>query len=75
MKYAIHPGYVTSFRDGDRHYLSASRLAELYGLSKDRYIIWDRSRPETYRGRDWDDFKHLFPRPDGRYFYICGDKV
>lgn len=66
-RYAIHPGYVISKTDGDRHYIPAQILADLYGLRPDEYIIWDDQRPETYLGRREEDYVHLYPRYDGNY--------
>jgi len=66
-KYAIHPGWINSRFDSDIHYISADRLANLYHLKPGNYIIWDIERPETYLGRDFKDYTHLYPRSDGDY--------
>jgi len=65
--YAVHPGGVISASDGQYHHLSAARLAELYGLSLASWIEWDVERPETHAGRRWDDYRHVWPRLDGKY--------
>ena len=57
---AIHPGKIT-YDDGDEHYISAPRLMELYRVNPDECIVWDRERPETYLGRRWKDYEHLYP--------------
>lgn len=64
---ALVPGHVISKNDGQRHYISASRLAELYGIPPGQYIVWDRENPYTYRGRDKSKYHFLFPRADGKY--------
>ena len=32
-KYCLHPGFITSKRDGDKHYIGAGKLADCYGVS------------------------------------------
>ena len=32
IEYIIYPGFVTSKRDGDLHYISAQKLMTLYGV-------------------------------------------
>lgn len=66
-KYAIHPGWIKSKTDSDIHYIFASVLAQLYHLKPYEYIIWDSERPETYLGRCFKDYIHLYPRYDGNY--------
>ena len=58
--YAIHPGYVLSHYDTDLHYISVGKIVELHKLKRDRYIIWDENRPETYSGRRWENYIHIF---------------
>ena len=65
--YAIHPGYIISQYDGDRHYVPFTDLAGLYGLDPKDCILWDINRVETYAGRRPEDYIHLYPRADGRY--------
>jgi hypothetical protein len=67
IMYAIHPGYVTSKNDGDLHYISTAQLVRLYRLRTSEYIVWDDKRPETYLGRNREDYVHLYPRYDGNY--------
>lgn len=66
-KFALHPGWVRSQSDGDMHYISAAQLAGLYGIHHNEYIIWDPERRETYFGRTWMDYIHLFVKSDGNY--------
>ena len=62
-KFAIHPGWVTSLSDGDRHYIGVSALVRLYGLKSGEWIPWN----ENKRGLDSDLYIHLYPRIDGKY--------
>lgn len=32
-RFCIHPGFVVSANDGDRHYISYPKLIELYGVN------------------------------------------
>ena len=66
-KYALHPGFVDSWTDSDRHYITGHELARCYGLTPEQYFIWDVEREATYVGRKWEDYIHLFPRHDGDY--------
>jgi len=73
-KYAIHPDFVTSNYDGDRHYISFQQLARLYGVNPQDCIVWDASRPDTFRGRRYGDYTHLYTRQDGDYKILDIDK-
>ena len=67
-RYILHPGYVTSKNDGERHYISGLRLMQLYGVNRrDCTIIeGDGFRSlSKYRGQPGD--VHLHPRRDGDY--------
>ncbi len=65
--YALHPGYIYSRKDGDRHFIGMSQLVDLYQLRHDEVVVWDSERPETFLAKNWDDYIHLFPREDGKY--------
>lgn len=65
MKYVLHPGYVKSISDGDVHYISAQKLAALYGVDFKKCIIYidslaNKAYPEG-------DYMHLFPNYNGKY--------
>jgi hypothetical protein len=50
-KYALHPGFVKSRTDGDRHYISAKYLAFLYGV--------DMRECEIYSpGPNWSEMEY-----------------
>lgn len=59
-RFALHPGEVRSPHDGDLHWVSAQRLAELYGLKPAEWRAWGP-------GLQWEDYIHLWPRADGHY--------
>lgn len=70
LKYIVYPGFVIS-DDGDRHYISASQLMDLYNVNPNecRVLIWRRGVANT-RGRNKEDLKNLispYPRRDGKY--------
>jgi hypothetical protein len=61
----LHPGYVISKNDGQRHFVNAQRLADLYNVYKPRCIV---VLPESEK--DWQDLPgdiHLHPRYNGNY--------
>ena len=63
----IHPGSVTSWYDGQSHFISAPILAQLYGvIFKDCYVVDKRAETKVGYIRQDDDL-HLYPRRDGRY--------
>lgn len=66
-RYVLHPGYVVSRNDHDRHYIGSGRLRELYGLRPDDNVIVDDG-PDRYWTRvHGPDVVHLYPRFDGNY--------
>ena len=64
-RYVLHPGYVVSHTDGDRHYIGAGRLAELYGLPRNARTVIVADWRMGFREQDGD--VHLYPRLDGDY--------
>ena len=61
----VHPGYVISRNDGDRHYVGFLPLCRLYGLNPHKAIC---VTPETVKGYpEQKDDRHFFPRYDGNY--------
>ena len=61
-KYAIHPGYILSKNDGDKHYITFASLVRLYDVDPRDAYLWDDYRPETYLGRKKEDYIHLYPK-------------
>ena len=63
-KFAIHPGYITSKNDGDRHFISYNQLIKLYGANPNECFEWVKGHADV---KLWDDYIHLKPRFDGDY--------
>lgn len=63
-KYALHPGWITSKTDKQRHYIDARRLAELYRVPFGECIVWT---DKMERGTPWERYIHLFPSYQGNY--------
>lgn len=64
-KYALHPGYVISQYDGERHFIGVRKLVRLYELKEGEWFRWIDNHP-AYRHIS-DDYVHLYPRDDGNY--------
>lgn len=65
-KYVVHPGYVISKNDGQKHYVGFLQLVNLYKVNKDECI--DASNFYDHSG----DFIHLWPSSSGRYRLMKG---
>lgn len=61
-RYVLHPGYVTSLTDGQRHFIGGPRLAQLYGVDIRDCVFGDVPH---YREQPGD--VHLFPKHSGQY--------
>ncbi len=74
IKYFIHPGYVRSKTDRQKHYISGDRLIDLYGVDPKKCLI---CTDENMLGR-WinrtDNHVHLYPDADGRYLLTTRDE-
>lgn len=68
IKYVLHPGYVISNTDNERHYIGTFQLLKLYGLAENiDYMVYDPTiHPFDY---DTNTYKyiHLYPKADGKY--------
>ena len=78
-RYVLHPGKVESKSDGQIHYVSAARLADLYGVSLRDCITYPYgddtdSRFKRMSWRDPVGVIHLHPRYDGNYTLPGGAK-
>jgi hypothetical protein len=67
-RYVLCPGWITSKSDGDRHYISAAKLARYYGVNlRDCLIELPKQRlhPKFYTGmvflEPWDDGDYRLP--------------
>lgn len=74
-KYALHPGWVKSKTDGDRHYIDARTLAWLYRVRLSDCVVvpWE-ARPGLERVHqilleriERMELVHLYPRYSGNY--------
>ena len=66
-RYAVHPGFIISKHDRQRHYIGFRDLVRHFKVSSADCIVWDESDPRTTHGRQWTDYVHLFPDYHGRY--------
>ncbi len=68
-KYIVMGGHVTSKNDGDRHYISARKLCDLYGVNPDEcYLVGDFGETEhSIRMRQLPPLPVLTPKYDGDY--------
>jgi hypothetical protein len=69
-KYRCLGGWVTSRSDGDRHFISARRVAELYHINPAECIFVnpeDAPDYEPQRGYDLSTLTDLWPKEDGNY--------
>lgn len=65
-KYLCIAGYVYSKTDGDRHFIPAHRLADLYGVDR-RQCIYAQDGSEKLLRSDVQNLIVLRPRGDGDY--------
>jgi len=72
-KYLLIPGHVESKRDGQLHYIGASELARLYGVSIHECIVFIPERSDKLRGYP-KDLIRLSPDCHGRYNLTGGKK-
>ncbi len=63
-QYALHPGNVCSQSDGDLHYITPSKLIHLYKVNPRECFVWN---DESSKGRDFDNYVHLYPDYLGEY--------
>jgi hypothetical protein len=62
----LHPGYVISNFDGNKHFIGSRQLAELYKVDLSKCYLVPYGRP--FRGhRNNKDEIHLYPRNNGIY--------
>lgn len=64
-KYALHPGFVNSKTDGERHFITATMLAKLYGVKITECLVCRADHPSY--GNNNKELISLSPREDGNY--------
>lgn len=62
-KYLLHPGYVVSKTDGNRHYISSKMLMKLYNVSPKECVTYLPYRPYPNQ----DKLIDLYPMGSGEY--------
>ena len=62
MRYVLHPGWVTSKNDGQKHFIGRPRLAQLYRVNLGQCVLGDE---REYL--EQDDDVHLYPDYHGKY--------
>lgn len=65
-KYVLMGGYVKSRHDRDIHFISATKLRNLYGVKRDECYYCDETDRSTFP-KDVDSFIILRPKYDGNY--------
>ena len=65
-KYVLHPGYVWSRTDADRHFITAAVLARLYKVPMRECVVCRHTDNVSTRGLP-KNMIHLYPRYDGDY--------
>jgi len=74
-KYIVVGGWVISKQDGDRHYINASKLIELYQLDRNECYLMEE-KDETIKSVGIDkDAIILRPRYDGDYILHLRDEI
>jgi hypothetical protein len=64
----IHPGFVLSKNDGDRHFIGVRQLLKLYGLKPSEAVVCLSCQRRDAQGCLPNyEYVHLFPRYDGDY--------
>jgi hypothetical protein len=66
-KFVCFDGFVVSQNDGDRHYISPQRVAELYHVNPADCVFLRWKSPGDIHGLDLNSLRRLFPRSDGKY--------
>lgn len=75
IKYLLCPGTVQSMHNGELHYISAKRLAELYGVARHECVVFvPSSLCPSIQEADalYPGLIHLHPQYDGDYRLPAG---
>jgi len=67
----LHPGYIISKNDGDKHYIGAGQLASLYDVPLSKCTVVDDYRyPNKANYDNGVNAYHLYPRDGGDYYSL-----
>lgn len=66
-KYVCFGGYIISQHDGDKHYISARRVAELYKLNPRECRFFEWNERNLAVGLNFNEYIVLNPKSDGNY--------
>jgi len=66
VQLVLRPGYIMSKTDGDIHFISADKLADLYGVRLSKCVVVHDQFPYLRESSDVT-YVHLYPRYDGDY--------
>ncbi|MBJ7436970.1 MAG: hypothetical protein JHC54_15060, partial [Acinetobacter sp.] len=66
LKFAIHPGWIID-NDKKHVFIPYLRLVSLFRLPESQCVRWDEEDPVSYRGRNPNDYIHLYPSSVGNY--------
>ena len=66
IRYVLHEGFVTSRRDGQRHFIGHGQVARLYGVNPSECLRYPRP-PYDLSWQESPGLIHLYPRSDGNY--------
>lgn len=67
LNYMLHPGFVYSVFDGDKHYIGVNQLIELYGVDPKHCVVAPEDGRSGWSKEQLKQFIHLRPRMDGKY--------
>jgi hypothetical protein len=71
VTFVLHPGYVESKNDHQRHFIGVAQLRELYRLDRfpsKRVVVYNYRDERTTLGfHDQPEYVHLYPHGSGRY--------
>lgn len=78
-KYAVHPGYVISKNDGQRHFVNARQLRYLYQVMPEDCVTVNNADYLDPSKREFIEFAGglipLRPRRDGNYTLPTNNRV
>jgi hypothetical protein len=71
VRYVLHPGKIVYKTDGDRRFVGAGQLIDLYGIRATDLVAIDSGY--GYRPVERPGDAHLYPLSDGGYYNVHGE--